>query len=143
MISISNSTEEGPAMGYFHQWDDFPEREISYLKGRPESSKLLVRIMSSERMMVTHLNAKKGAFVPLHHHEAEQIIFVLKGKIEAIMGKGKESSQILGPGGIWVVPSNCPHSVKYIEDTEGMEVVSPPRLDNFVGYTASHTFFDE
>ena len=130
-------------MGYYHQWEDFPEREISYLKGRPESSKLLVRIMSSERMMVTNINAKKGAFVPLHHHEAEQIILVLKGRIEAIMGKGKEFSRILGPGGIWVVPSNYPHSVSYLEDTEGVEVVSPPRLDNFVGYTISHTFFDE
>ena len=128
-------------MGYYHQWEDFPEREISYLKGRPESSKLLVRIMSSERMMVTHINAKKGAFVPLHHHEAEQILLVLKGKIKAIMGK--DSSQILGPGAIWVVPSNHPHGVEYVEDTEGIEVVSPPRLDNFVGYTISHTFFDE
>jgi quercetin dioxygenase-like cupin family protein len=133
----------GHEMGYYHQWEDFPEREISYLKGRPESSKLLVRIMSSERMMVTNINAKKGAFVPLHHHEAEQIILVLKGRIEAIMGKGKEFSRILEPGGIWVVPSNYPHSVSYLEDTEGIEVVSPPRLDNFVGYTISHTFFDE
>ena len=128
-------------MGYYHQWEDFPEREISYLKGRPESSKLQARFMSSERMMVTHINAKKGASVPLHHHEAEQIFLVLKGKINAIMGKG--SSQMLGPGGIWVVPANHPHSVQYVEDTEGIEVVSPPRLDNFVGYTISHTFFDE
>ena len=128
-------------MGYYHQWEDFPEREIGYLKGRPESSKLLVRIMSSERMMVTSIKAKKGAFVPLHHHEAEQIILVLKGKIRALMGK--DSSQILGPGGIWVVPSDTPHGVEYIENTEAIEVVSPPRLDNFVGYTISRTFFDE
>ena len=128
-------------MGYYHQWEDFPEREISYLKGRPESSKLLARIMSSERMMVTHINAKKGAFVPLHHHEAEQILLVLKGRMKAITGK--DSSQILGPGAIWVVPANCPHSVEYVESMEGIEVVSPPRLDNFVGYTISHTFFDE
>ncbi len=128
-------------MGFYHQWEDFPEREISYLKGRPESSKLLARIMSSERMMVTHIKAKKGAFVPLHHHEAEQIILVLKGKIKAIMEK--DSSQILGTGGIWVVPSNTPHSVEYVENTEAIEVVSPPRLDNFIGYTISYTFFDE
>jgi len=128
-------------MGNYHHWEDFPAREISYLKGRPESSKLLARIMSSERMMVTNINAQKGAFVPLHHHEAEQIILVLKGKIKAIMGK--KSSEILGTGGIWVVPSNTPHSVEYMENTEAIEVVSPPRLDNFVGYTISHTFFDE
>lgn len=128
-------------MGYYYQWDDFPLREISYLKGRPEASKLLVRIMSSARMMVTQINAKKGALVPLHHHEAEQIILVLKGQIRGTTGK--EAPQMVGPGGIWVVPSNVPHRVEYVEDTEAIEVVSPPRMDNFVGYTLSHTFFDE
>jgi quercetin dioxygenase-like cupin family protein len=128
-------------MGYYYQWEDFPLREISYLKGRPEASKLLVRIMSSARMMVTQINAKKGALVPLHHHEAEQIILVLKGQIRGTTGK--EAPQMIGPGGIWVVPSNMPHRVEYVEDTEAIEVVSPPRMDNFVGYTLSHTFFDE
>ncbi len=128
-------------MGYYHQWEDFPLREISYLKGRPEASKLLVRIMSSARMMVTQINAKKGALVPLHHHEAEQIILVLRGQIRGTTGK--EAPQMIGPGGIWVVPSNMPHRVEYVEDTEAIEVVSPPRMDNFVGYTLSHTFFDE
>lgn len=128
-------------MGYYYQWEDFPLREISYLKGRPEASKLLVRIMSSARMMVTQINAKKGALVPLHHHEAEQIILVLKGQIRGTTGK--EAPQMIGPGGIWVVPSNVPHRVEYVEDTEAIEVVSPPRMDNFVGYTLSHTFFDE
>lgn len=128
-------------MGYYYRWEDFPPREISYLKGRPEASKLLVRIMSSARMMVTQINAKKGAFVPLHHHEAEQIILVLKGQIRGTTGK--EAPQMIGPGGIWVVPSNMPHRVEYVEDTEAIEVVSPPRMDNFVGYTLSHTFFDE
>lgn len=128
-------------MGYYHHWEEFPLREVSYLKGRPESSKLLVRIMSSSRMMVTQINARKGAFVPLHHHEAEQIILVLKGQMRGITGK--DSSQLLGPGGIWVVPADMPHSVEYVEDTDAIEVVSPIRLDNFVGYTISHTFFDK
>jgi quercetin dioxygenase-like cupin family protein len=128
-------------MGFYHHWEEFPLREISYLKGRPESSKLLVRIMSGSRIMVTQINARKGAFVPLHHHEAEQIILVFKGLIRGITGK--DSSELLGPGGIWVVPANMPHSVQYVEDTEAIEMVSPIRLDNFVGYTISHTFFDE
>jgi quercetin dioxygenase-like cupin family protein len=128
-------------MGYYHTWEEFPLREISYLKGRPESSKLLVRIMSSSRIMVTQIHAKKGAFVPLHHHEAEQIILIFKGRVRAMTGS--DSSELLGPGGIWVVPANMPHSIEYVEDTEAIEMVSPIRLDNFVGYTISHTFFDQ
>jgi len=127
-------------MGYYYRWEDFPEREISYLKGLPESSKLRVRIMSGEKIMITQVNAKKGAYVPRHHHEAEQIFLVFKGQIRVTTGK--ESPRVIGPGDIWVVPSNCVHSVDYIEDTEALEVVSPIRLDNFVGYTISHTFFE-
>ena len=54
--------------------------------------------------MVTQINAKAGAFVPLHHHEAEQIILVSTGQMRGITGEN--SSQLLGPGGIWVVPAN-------------------------------------
>jgi len=128
-------------MGYYHRWEEFPETEVSYLKGRPESSKLLIRIMSSERIMVTKVNAKKGAYVPRHHHEAEQIFLILKGKMRVT--SGKEPPRVVGPEDIWVLPSNCPHAVEYIEDTDALEIVSPIRLDNFVGYTISHTFFQE
>jgi len=127
-------------MGYYHRWEDFPEKEVSYLKGRPESSKLLVRIMSGEKIMVTKINAKEGAGVPPHYHEAEQIFMVFKGKMRVTTGKG--DPKILDVGDIWVVPSNCLHSVCYIEDTEALEIVSPIRLDNFIGYTISHTFFE-
>jgi len=71
---------------------------------------------------------------------AEQIFLVFKGQIRVTTGK--ESPRVIGPGDIWVVPSNCVHSVDYVEDTEALEVVSPIRLDNFVGYTISHTFFE-
>jgi quercetin dioxygenase-like cupin family protein len=127
-------------MGHFHRWEDFPEREVSYLKGMPESSKLLVRIMSGERIMVTKINAKKGGYVPRHHHEAEQIFLVSKGKIQVTTGK--EPPRVIDSSDIWVVPANCVHSVEYVEDTEAIEIVSPIRLDNFVGYTVSHTFFE-
>ena len=128
-------------MGYYHRWDEFPQREISYLKGRPDASKLLVRIMSSKNIMLTDIDAKKGANVPAHHHEAEQIFIVYSGKMRVTTGA--DSVKELGPGDIWVVPSNCAHGVEYIEDTRALEIVSPIRMDNFVGYTISHTFFEK
>jgi quercetin dioxygenase-like cupin family protein len=128
-------------VSYYYRWEDFPEREVSYLKGRPESSKLLVRIMSSSKIMLTDVNAKKGGVVPAHHHEAEQIFLVYTGKMRVTTGKN--APREIGPGDIWVVPSNCSHSVEYIEDTTALEIVSPVRMDNFIGYTISHTFFEE
>ena len=128
--------EEGK-VGYYHRWEDFPERGIYYLPGM----EIKVRIMSSERMMLTDIKAKKGVHIDMHRHEAEQIILLSKGLMR--VRTAREPPKVLNPGDIWVVPANCPHGVDYIEDTEALEIVSPPRLDNFVGYTVSHTFFEE
>ena len=124
-------------MGYIHRWEDFPEREVYYLPGM----EIRVRIMSSERIMLTDIHAKRGVSIRMHHHEPEQIILVYKGALR--VRTDKEEPRVIGPGDIWVVPSNCPHGVEYIEDTEALEIVSPLRLDNFVGYVIPHTFFDE
>lgn len=124
-------------MGYYHSWEDFPEKGIYYLPGM----EIKIRIMSSERIMLSNINAKKGVNIRMHHHEPEQIVLVHKGKIR--VRTAEEEPRILNSGDIWVVPSNCPHAAEYIEDTEALEIVSPLRLDNFEGYTVSHTFFDE
>ena len=91
-------------MNYFYRWEDFPEKEISYLKGLPESSKISIRIMSTQRIMMTQIKAKKGARVGMHHHEAEQILFILKCQMKVTVGEAPP--RIIGPGDIQVCPSN-------------------------------------
>ena len=124
----------------YYRWEDFPEKEVSYLKGAPDADKLLITILSTKNIMLTKINAKRGAAVPRHHHEAEQIFLVYEGKMRVTTGDGKPHT--LTKGDIWVCPSNCSHSVDYIEDTDALEIVSPIRMDNFTGYTIPHTFFD-
>lgn len=128
-------------MGYYYRWEDFPEKQVSYLKDSSDVDKLLISIMSTSNIMLTKINAKKGANVPRHHHVAEQIFIVYKGKMRVTTADGEP--KIIGDGDIWVCPSNCPHSVDYLEDTDALEIVSPIRMDNFTGYTISHTFFDK
>ena len=36
-----------------------------------------------------------------------------------------------------------PCGVEYLGDVEALEIVSPPRMDNFIGYTIKHTFFED
>ena len=93
-------------MKYFYRWEDFPQKEVGYLKGLPESSKLQIRIMSTERIMMTEIRAKKGARVAVHHHEAEQIVFIFKGKMKVTVGN--EPPRIVGPGDIQVCPFKFP-----------------------------------
>ena len=128
-------------MGLYHRFEDFPQRTVSYLAGRPNSEGIKIRILSSERMMLTEIKVQGGGSIPRHRHEAEQIILVQKG--EARVTTGKEPPHLLQAGDIWIVPSNTMHSVEYLGDVEALEIVSPPRLDNFIGYTIKHTFFEE
>jgi quercetin dioxygenase-like cupin family protein len=127
-------------MGTFHRWEDFPQRTVSYLAGRPNSEGIKIRILSTERIMLTEIKVQGGGTIPRHYHEAEQIIMVKKG--EARVTTGKEHPRLLKAGDIWIVPSNTMHGVEYLGDVEALEIVSPPRMDNFIGYTIKHTFFE-
>lgn len=128
-------------MGTFHRFEEFPQRTVSYLAGRQNSEGIKIRILSTERIMLTEIKVQGGGSIPRHHHEAEQVIIVQKG--EARVTTGKEPARILKAGDIWIVPSNVMHGVEYLGDVEALEIVSPPRLDNFIGYTIKHTFFEE
>ncbi len=128
-------------MGTFHRFEEFPQRTVSYLAGRPNSESIKIRILSTERMMLTQIQVREGGTIPRHRHEAEQIIIMQKG--EARVTTGKEPARLLKAGDIWIVPSNTFHGIEYLGDVEALEMVSPPRLDNFIGYTIKHTFFED
>jgi quercetin dioxygenase-like cupin family protein len=127
-------------MGTYHRFEDFPQRTVSYLAGRANSEGIKIRILSTERIMLTEIKVQGGGTIPRHYHEAEQIIMVKKG--EARVTTGKEHPRLLKAGDIWIVPSNTMHGVEYLGDVEALEIVSPPRMDNFIGYTIKHTFFE-
>jgi quercetin dioxygenase-like cupin family protein len=128
-------------MGTHHRFEEFPQKTVSYLAGRPNSEGIKIRILSTERMMLTEIRVQGGGRIPRHYHEAEQIILIQKG--EARVTTGKESPRLIKAGDIWIVPSKTLHGVEYLGDVEALEIVSPPRMDNFIGYTAKHTFFEE
>jgi quercetin dioxygenase-like cupin family protein len=125
-------------MGFYHRWEEFPEFTSYYLKENPDCAGIKSRKIATDRMMVSNIRVKGGAKIPRHYHEAEQIVLIHKGRARVTTGDKKVHN--LGPGGIWVVPSNVVHSVEYVGDTEAIEVVSPPRVDTLVGYLVPHTF---
>jgi len=128
-------------MGYYHRWEEFPETTSYYLAENPDCAGIKGRAISTDRMMVTAIKVKGGAKIPRHYHEAEQIVFIQKG--QARVSTGDDPVHLLGPGDIWVVPSNVVHGVEYIGDIEALEVVSPPRVDTLIGYVIPHTFFEK
>ena len=128
-------------MGFYHRWEDFPQREITYLKDHPQAKTIKIRVLSAEKIMISEIKVEGKGIVPRHCHEAEQIIIFLKG--EALVTTSDDTPRLLKPGDIWIVPSNVMHGVEYLTDVEALEIVSPPRLDNFIGYTIRKTFFED
>ena len=98
-------------------------------------------VISGEKVMLSFVHAKAGAAVGNHHHAAEQVSWVIKGKMRVTTEHGEE--RIIGPGDVWVIPLDAWHSAAYLEDTGMLEAFGPIRLEYLIGYTADSTVFDQ
>jgi quercetin dioxygenase-like cupin family protein len=87
-----------------------------------------------ERAMLARLTLRKGAVVPEHSHQNEQITYVLEGALRFTMGDGRVIT--VGAGQVLVIPSNMPHSAVAVEDTLDLDVFTPPRADWIAGTDA-------
>jgi quercetin dioxygenase-like cupin family protein len=77
-------------------------------------------------MTLGYVELKAGSIVPLHHHEQEQITYILEGHLEMEIG-GNSCS--LTEGTYYVIPSNMPHNAVAITDTKVIDAFSPVRED--------------
>lgn len=76
--------------------------------------------------MVAHVYLKKGAVVPEHHHESEQITWIMEGALKFEL-EGREV--IVRAGETLTIPSNVPHRAVALEDTLDIDIFSPIRHD--------------
>lgn len=90
---------------------------------------LRLRRISGERMLVARVFLDKGCHVATHFHESEQIGVVISGRVNWTIGADDSPDQYtveLRGGELMVVPSNVPHAVDALEDTEIIDILSPP-----------------
>ena len=113
---------ESPSSGVRHiRWDDMPKETLSAHIDR--------RIISADKAMLTHVYLKKGAVVPMHHHENEQLTYILEGALKFWIGTEDADPVVVRAGEVLVLPSNVPHKAEALEDTLDVDVFSPPRQD--------------
>ena len=84
------------------------------------------KIISGEKAMVAQVFLKRDAVVPEHHHESEQITYILEGALKFELD-GKEV--IVRKGEVLHIPSNMPHRAVALEDTLDLDIFSPIRTD--------------
>ncbi|MBD2723027.1 cupin domain-containing protein [Hymenobacter armeniacus] len=104
-----------------YAWDDMPKEQLS--------DQLSRRLITGDKMMLAHVYLKKGCIVPLHHHENEQITYILEGALRFHIGSEDGEEVIVRVGEVLHIPSNVPHMAEALEDTLDVDIFSPPRQD--------------
>jgi quercetin dioxygenase-like cupin family protein len=102
----------------FYTWDEMEKEVLSPTIGR--------KIISGEKAMVSQVFLAKGAVVPEHHHESEQITYILEGALQFHI-EGQEI--VVGKGQVLRIPSHVPHAAVALEDTLDLDIFSPIRQD--------------
>jgi quercetin dioxygenase-like cupin family protein len=107
-----------PTTVTLHRWDEIALEKVTEMISR--------KIITGEREMVTQIYLKRGAIVPMHDHESEQMTYVLSGALKFFVG-GEEI--IVREGEVLHIPSSVPHQAEALDDTFEMDVFSPIRQD--------------
>jgi quercetin dioxygenase-like cupin family protein len=104
-----------------HRWADIPKERLSEVLDR--------KLITGDRMMLAHVYLKKGAVVPQHSHENEQMTYILEGGLRFWIGADESEVVDVLAGEVLHIPSHVPHKAEALEDTLDVDVFSPPRQD--------------
>lgn len=112
--------------GYF-SLDKIPEEQVTPMITR--------KMITGEKEMLVLWKMKAGAHAAAHRHPNEQIFWVLKGRMEFRLGNEKRTC-VAGDAG--VIPGGVEHEAHFPEDTEVIDIFSPPREDFLAGGTPAY-----
>lgn len=101
-----------------HNWSAIPTEQLGPL--------LIRQMIHTSRLTIAKLVLKKGAIVPLHHHENEQVTMLESGVLRFELAG---ETVILRGGEALPIPPNVPHMVEALEDSFATDVFTPARED--------------
>jgi quercetin dioxygenase-like cupin family protein len=101
-----------------HDWSSIAREQLNPRVAR--------QAVHTERLTVAHLHLTKGAIVPRHSHENEQVTVLERGRLRF---EFDDSSRILEAGQMLEIPSGLPHLVEALEDSLALDLFAPPRQD--------------
>ena len=101
-----------------HRWDEIALEKVTEMISR--------KIVTGDRAMVSQIYLKRGALVPMHAHESEQVSYVLQGGLRFLVG-GEEVT--VREGEVLLIPSWLEHQAEALDDTFSLDIFSPIRQD--------------
>lgn len=88
---------------------------------------ITARAIEADRMTIAVVDLDPGAVLPEHHHENEQLGFVIAGTLTMRIGTEERGLKV---GDMYAIPSEVPHDA--VAGPEGCvvaDVFAPPRAD--------------
>ena len=82
-------------------------------------------LATGDRIMCTIMRCDKGGKVPKHKHPAEQVGYIIKGRFRLWIND--QEIGVVEPGDSYVIKSSEFHSMEILEDSEWVDMFSPPR----------------
>ena len=101
-----------------YRWDELALEKVTEMISR--------KIITGEREMLAQIYLKKGALVPMHNHESEQITYVLQGALKFLIA-GEEIT--VREGEVLHIPSWVEHQAEALDDTFELDLFAPIRQD--------------
>src|SRR5688572_12485698 len=100
------------------RWDELALEKVTEMISR--------KLVTGEREMLAQIYLKKGAIVPMHSHESEQITYVLQGALRFLID-GEHIT--VREGEVLLIPSWVEHQAEALDDTFELDLFSPIRQD--------------
>ena len=101
-----------------HRWDEIALEKITEMISQ--------KVIAGEREMLAQIYLKRGALVPVHAHDSEQMTYILQGALKVTVD-GDEIT--VREGEVLHIPSGVQHQSEALEDTFELDVFSPVRQD--------------
>jgi quercetin dioxygenase-like cupin family protein len=114
--------EAMPKLMGFGTFVALPEEQLS--------EKVSRRILSGGQGMIVWWSIGAGVHVESHSHANEQIVWMLKGKMEFRLGS---EQRVCSQGDVVVIPGGIEHEAWFREDTEVIDFFAPPRAEFLLG----------
>ncbi|MCC6164657.1 MAG: cupin domain-containing protein [Acidobacteria bacterium] len=89
-----------------YRWDEIALEKVTEMVSR--------KVVRGEREMLTQVYLKKGALVPLHAHDEEQMTYVLQGALQFLVG-GEDIR--VEEGEVLHIPAGVAHQAVALDDT--------------------------
>lgn len=106
-----------------YRWDDIsPDNPVPLLHRRQ---------LSGEKILVALIHLEPGCKVALHHHESEQIAYLISGHVRwgvGTPGTPEREEFEMRSGEVLHLPSNVPHQIEALTDCQILDMLSPPGL---------------